>query len=310
MDGQRLATVATGIVQSITRSNADGTVDTINGGTAAPSAQSAGVLLNGGTATQRITANVTAVQGAVAYAWYLGNSAAHLYLQQITYINSVNFNTAYVTSTQDFIALAATDNSRLLTFSYDGMMYQTGFTSTSGAYYRALATGTDGVGTALTSDGAAGVVEIETALQSFWDNYRLSPDTIWVSGQEAKSINKLVVANGGAPLIRFNADALSPNANLIGGQGTSGYFNKYTNGLLQIRIHPNMPAGTIFFSSKTVPYPHPGFGTLARLELRRDYFQTQWPIRTLKYEYGVYADGVLQIYFLPAYGVITNIAPS
>jgi hypothetical protein len=46
------------------------------------------------------------------------------------------------------------------------------------------------------------------------------------------------------------------------------------------------------------------------MKLRRDYFQVQWPIRTLRYEYGVYFDGVLQIYFLPAYGAITNIAPA
>jgi hypothetical protein len=44
-DGWRLATVATGVVQTISRTNADGTSDTINGGTATPSAQSSGVVL-------------------------------------------------------------------------------------------------------------------------------------------------------------------------------------------------------------------------------------------------------------------------
>lgn len=310
MDGQRLATVATGIVQNVTRTNADGTVDTIPGGTARPSAQSSGVTLNAGTAVQKITATVTAVQGAVAYAWYLGSSATLVYLQQITSINSVAFTTALVTTTQNFVALAATDYSRLNTFSYDGLMYATAFTSTSGAYYRALATGTAGVGTVLTSDGAGGVAEIETALQAFWDNYRLSPDTIWVSGQEAKAINKLVIANGGAPLIRLNASAKETNGDFTAGSGTGSYYNKFTNTVIRIRLHPNMPAGTIFFTSQTVPYPHPGFGAVARLKLRRDYFQVQWPIRTLKYEYGVYADGVLQVYFLPAYGAITNIGPT
>ena len=62
--------------------------------------------------------------GAVAYAWYLGSSASHLYLQQITNLNSVNFNTALVTSTQDFVALAATDYSALSSgtgqYSFDG----------------------------------------------------------------------------------------------------------------------------------------------------------------------------------------------
>ena len=43
------------------------------------------------------------------------------------------------------------------------------------------------------------------------------------------------------------------------------------------------------------------------MKLRRDYFQMEWPMRTLKYETGVYFDGVLADYFPPAIGVITNI---
>jgi hypothetical protein len=80
-------------VQQIYRTNADGSSDTINGGTARRQRSRAGVTLNAGrqSSDQR---DVTAVRGAVAYAWYLGSGAAHLYLQQITTINSVNFTTA------------------------------------------------------------------------------------------------------------------------------------------------------------------------------------------------------------------------
>jgi hypothetical protein len=308
-DGWRLATVAAGISQTIVRSNADGTSSTINGGTAAPSALSADVVLNGGTATQRITANVTAVRGAVAYAWYLGLTGGSKYLQQITTTNSVNFNTTAVTTTQTFASLAATDNSALGgVFSFDGLLYQTGFTAGTGAYYRALATGTDGVGTTLTTDSAGGVKEINTALRAFWDNFRIGPDTLWVSAQEAETINSLVIAGGGAPLFRFNVDGGRPNE-IVGGSMTGSYLNKFTQTLMKIRIHPYLPAGTMFFATKRVPYPHPGFGDTWRMELRRDYFQVQWPLKTLKYEFGVYADGVMQVYFLPAFGIITNIAP-
>jgi hypothetical protein len=146
-----------------------------------------------------------------------------------------------VTTTQTFASLAASDKSALGSFSFNGLMYQTGFDSTSGAYYRALATGTDGTGTALTTDSAGGVTEINTALQSFWDNYKLSPDTIWVAGQEAQSINKLVIAGGGAPLFRFNVDGNNGNGSTVGGSGTDSYFNKFTQSLLKIRIHPVSP---------------------------------------------------------------------
>ncbi len=41
------------------------------------------------------------------------------------------------------------------------------------------ATGSISASTPLTSDSAGGIVEIDVALKSMWDNYRLSPDTMW-----------------------------------------------------------------------------------------------------------------------------------
>ena len=40
---------------------------------------------------------------------------------------------------------------------------------------------------------------------------------------------------------------------------------------------------------------------------RREYHQIEWPLRSRKYEYGVYVDEVLQHFFPPALGVISNI---
>lgn len=308
-DGWSRATVATGVVQTIARTNADGSSDTINGGAAAPSNQSSGVTLNAGTAVQRVHANVTAVKGAIAYAWYLGSSASHLYLQQITTINSVNFSTTLVTSNrQDFTTLDANDHSADSTFSFDGLMYQGPFKASTGSYYVALATGTDGTGSTLTTDNAGGIVEINTAFQSFWDNYRLSPDTIWVNSQEAQNINSKVIAGGGAPLFRFTLNGAAENLGVVGGVVVKGLINKFTSTQVAVRIHPFMPPGTIMFTSKRIPYPLSGVGNVAQMKCQRDYYQLEWPLRTRKYEYGVYATELLQIYFLPAFGVITNIA--
>lgn len=307
-DGWYRATVAAGVVQTIVRNNADGSTDTINGGTSQPSVLSAGVTLNAGTAVQRVTAHVTAVKGAIAYAWYLGNSNTHQYLQQITTINSVNFNTTYVTNTQDFQTLAATDNSADSSFSFDGLLYQGPFKANTGSYYAALPTGTDGVGSTLTSDSAGGIVEINAAFKSFYDNYKLSPDTIWVNTQQAQDINSKVIAGGGAPLFRFTLDGQAENMGVVGGVVVKGLVNKFANTQVAVRIHPWMPAGTILFTSKRIPYALSGVGNVAQIKCQRDYYQLEWPLRTRKYEYGVYATELLQIYFLPAFGAITNIA--
>ena len=307
-DGWVRATVsAAGVVQQTVRSNADGSSDTINGGTAQPSAQSSGVSLSAGTSVQRVTADVTAVRGAVAYAWYLGSSAAHLYLQQITTINSVNFNTALVTTTQDFTTLTAADYSAESTYSFDGLLYLTGFKAGVNAYYAAQPTGTDGVGTPLTADGAGGIVEINTLIKDRWDNFRLTPDTIWFNSQEAINITNKVIAGGAAPVYRFVQDADRLASALIGGGYIGSLIDKVRGKQIQLRVHPEMPAGTLFADSKTIPYPLSGVGNVRQVKARRTIYQTEWPLRTRKYEAGVYDDSVLQHYFPPACGILTNI---
>jgi len=187
-------------------------------------------------------------------------------------------------------------------------MYQGPFTAGSGAYLNSLATGTAGTGTTLTSDSAGGIVEFNAAFQYFWDNYRLSPDTIWVNSQQALDINSKVVAGGGTPLFRYNMDAGRPNIDIVAGAVVASIMNKVMNRSVRLQVHPWCPPGTVLFTSDTIPYPMSGVGSVSQMKMRRDYFQTEWPLKTFKYEFGVYADGVLQIYFLPAYGAITNIA--
>ena len=77
---------------------------------------------------------------------------------------------------------------------------------------------------------------------------------------------------------------------------------------VDIKLHPSLPAGTIVFTSSKIPYKLPNVSVPLRMLMRRDYYQLEYPQIKRKYEYGVYADGVLQNYFPPAFGAITNIA--
>lgn len=307
LDGYMSSSVANGLPGQITRTNADGTEDTFGGGNAKISAVANATPAANGS----IQASVAPVAGAVAYAWYWGTGAgAAATLGAITTLNSTLITVDAGTGTQAANdAKVGTDYSTNALV-WDGLVTQIA-TAGSNSYYRALATGTPGTGTQLTSDGAGGVTEINTALKAFWDNYRLSPDLILVNSQELQSITNLVIANGGAPLFRFNMD---------GGAGTvqagvivGSYLNKFTmdgGALVKVMLHPNVPPGMIIFYSKSIPYPLSNVRNLLQFKMRRDYYQIEWPLKTRKYEYGVYADGVLQNYFPPAFGMITNIAPS
>ena len=181
----------------ITRTNIDGTTDTFGGGSAQ---QSAAATQATSSPNLSITATVAAVTGAVAYAWFIGIGAGNEKLNQITTINSAKFIANSNAGAQLASTLAASDNSTS-SLDYDGLLYQAA-KSGSNAYIAALATGTAGTGSTLTSNGSGGIIEFDVAFQYFYDVYRLSPTVIYVSSQESRNISKKIIANAGAPLLR------------------------------------------------------------------------------------------------------------
>ncbi|CAK0739914.1 conserved hypothetical protein [Gammaproteobacteria bacterium] len=304
-EGYKYNTVAAGLVPVVTKTNTDGSTDTFGGGVAKQSAIASISTAADATNTHSIKASVTPVNGAVAYAWYLGTvNAAGMFLYSITTINSVLF-TADAAGAQAFsVAEFANDNSKN-SLAFDGLYSQIMATG-SNAYLKDLATGVPGTGSALTTDGAGGITEISDAFQSFWDNFRLSPDIMYVSGGVALAMNKLIIANGGAPLIRYGLDAQG-TGQLDAGVVIGSILNQITNKKVAIVVHPDAVPGSILFYSDGVPYPLSGVGNILQIRARRDYYQIEWPLKTRKYEYGVYADEVLQNYFPPAFGLIKNI---
>jgi hypothetical protein len=301
LDGLINSSVATGVQASITRANADNSVDTFGGGAAEKSA-SATVATTGSTGS--ITASVAVKAGAFGYAWYWGAVGSET-LGAITTINSVAIAAA-ATGAQTAASLPTADwSSNGLAF--DGLLTQA-LLPGSGANVTVQPTGSAGAGTPLTADGAGGIVEIEAVLKANWDLYRLSPDEVWVSSQEANNISKKILAGGAASAQRFIFDA-SQDA-IGGGVMVTTYKNKYSLAgakSLDIKIHPNMPPGTMLFLTRKLPYPLANVGNVIQVRTRQDYYQIEWPLRARRYEYGVYADEVLQHYFPPSMSVITNI---
>ncbi len=306
LDGYGTATVAGGVPISTTRTNIDSTTDTYNGGTGKVSANATCYINN--TSAGKITATCTAVKGAAAYAWFVGISATDSYLTKITTVNKATFTAigASGAATSAYFGRKISDLSTTVgygknTLIFDGLLSQAAKTS-SGAYIASL----DGAG--LTADGKGGITELDVALASFWDNYKLSPDEMWVSSQEQKNIRAKILTGSATAAQRFVFS--SEQGKLTGGSFAASYLNPFSMSGAQeipIKLHPNMPPGTIMFRTVNSPYKLSGVGNLVQMKLRRDYYQIEWPLRTRRYEYGVYFDGVLQNYFPPAFGVISNI---
>ncbi len=309
LEGLRLATnninglglqpvlTSTTVKGQITRPNIDGSNTVFGGGNSQVSLASNAVTTTAG-ALQTIPAVVTAVKGAAAYAWYLGLAAGTAQLAAITTTNSVVLNANPIGLQVASDAKMSADNS-LNSTEFDGFLTLAQKTG-SGAYYKSLD------GAFLTSDGANGIVEIDAALQSFWDNARLSPNEIWVHSQEARNINKKIINAGTSSLVRFTTQQANEPF-IMGGTSVAKYWNKFTAQWIDLNIHPAIPAGTMLFKTNEIPYPMAEVGAVNLVRCRRDYYQIEWPFVSRQYVYGVYTDEVLVCRAPLSLGVIANI---
>ncbi|MEI6730142.1 MAG: hypothetical protein WCL30_02695, partial [Pseudomonadota bacterium] len=254
---------------------------------------------------------VATIQGAVAYAWYVGLSGSET-LQAITTINSATFSAPLAGSRQAVTAITA-DCSANPSVAFDGLLTQS-LNPSNLAYVNTLATGTAGTGTPLTASGRGSVVEIDNMLQAMWDNYRINPTVIYVNSQELKNITNKVLGTGSSSLLRYSgANDISQYTTAVAGGTIEFYFNPYSaNGGIKmpIKIHPDVPAGTIIAYAEQLPswYQNNNVPNVAEVLTRRDYYRMDWPARSRQREYGIYAEQVLAVYATFGLGVITNIA--
>lgn len=335
LDGYRRATVAGGVPGQITFTTADGTPNqTYNAGCAKISA----MATLAATATGIINASVTAVPGAVAYAWFWVAGSTHG-LEVIGAITTVPYYSIAATAASlggtqivNNIPGYAGAVGSAVDFSQNSNAFDGLFTMCALATYQPNVTilgsptapgpwtmmptsavsGSTGlyVGSFLTADGNGGIVEIDSILKWFWDTYRLSPTDMYVSSQEQKNISAkvLVGPNSGSANARFVFE--SKQGVIAGGYMVKSYMNKYSMAGakdIPIHLHPNVPPGLILFYTDVLPYPLTNVSNVLQYRLLRDYYQIEWPLRTRRYEYGVYMHTVLQNYFPPAFSVLAGI---
>lgn len=295
------ASSATMVPGLVTRTNSDGTTTQYNAGAAQGSAVS-NITVSAGT-TNSVTASVVPMQGAYAYAWFVG-TAGNQYLYAITTIAQVSI-TNVPTSGQLFSTMNADYSQNSLV--HDGLLGFIG-NPANGSYWAAAS---NGLG--LTADGSGGIVEFDTALKYFWDTYRLSPDEILVSSQELTWIRKKILAgqtSANSSRFMFNVQP----GQIVGGGMARGYLNPYVMSgsapEITLTLHPNMPPGTVMFITHKLPYPLANISNLMNVRTRRDNYQIAWPRFNRQYQYGVYSSQVLQHYFMQSLGAITNLSPA
>jgi hypothetical protein len=305
LEGYQNSSLATGIATTKTITGADGKTFVLSGGSSNKSTNATQAVTSG----QTLFASVTALQGAVAYAWYVGTAGSET-LQAITTINSATF-AAPLTGGQQAVSAITADNSANASYAYDGLL-TAALKAGSNAYVSIMPTGTAGTGSPLNASGRGSVNEIDAMFQQMWNLYQVSPTVVYVNVQELKNITAKVLSNASGPLLRYNVNGDDNPYDLAAAGAVSFYFNPFAlNGGLKIpvKIHPRVPPGTIIGWAENLPiqYQSNEVPNVAEVKTRQDYYQIDWPVVTRQRQVGVYAEEVLAVYAPFAMGVITNI---
>ena len=304
-EGWKNSSVANGVATTKTITGNDGNTFILNGGSSNKSAEANQAITLG----QTLSASTPVVNGAVAYAWFVSTATGTEILQAITTINSVTFSAPLATGTQAASTISS-DHSQNSGLAFDGLL-STGFNPANSAYVNPLATGTAGAGTFLTSSGRGSVIEIDNALQTLWTNYQVSPTVLYCNAQEQRNIATKCLTNASGPLLRYDVGN-GDYSGLKASGSVRWYYNPFAvdGGIdIPIKIHPDLPPGTILFYSETLPtwYQSNQVPNVAEVLTRRDYYRVDWPLRTRRREYGVYTEEVLAVYAPFCVGILTNI---
>ena len=307
-------TAATSLTQYKTITTPDTKVMTVNGGTGIKSSNGTAAITTG----HLLNATVTPKNGELAWAWYVGTIGNEM-LQTITTVPAISLSSLISTGNQLASTLVSTDfsvndgvtggQSNQVT-AFDGLLVQTinnAALSPANAYYLNMAN------TTLTASGRGSITQIDTMLQTMWNNFRITPDVLYVNAQELTNITSKCLSNASGPLLRYETSADGENYDLTASGVVSFYFNPYLPGggrKIPVLIHPTLPPGTILAMASQLP---PYFKTNATPNVvevlcRRDYYDIDWAERTREYEFGIYAEESLAVYAPFGLGVISGIA--
>lgn len=255
-----------------------------------------------------IGASAPVAAGVGGYAWFLGLHGAPttaIYQVALTSINSVLI-TANPATTSQPLSSVTQDNSGNQ-YIFDGYLTQVWSSGTGLFNYQP--TGTAGTGTPLTADGKGGIVEINADLLQFWNTNKLMPCEMLVGAQVQSDISDIIQSSPNYRVITPSGDS---QGNLTGGGLARTYLGKFAmQGAepLQIKLHPNMPAGMIFYRSKRLPYRVQGLQNLAVIRFLQEWRQIEWPIMHRSWDYAVNVMEAFELHFPGAFGIRSNIAP-
>lgn len=111
-------------------------------------------------------------------------------------------------------------------------------------------------------------------LKTMWDNAKADPDAIYVNSTESLKITNLTIG-GGTPYFMTVDNQNNATANFR----VARFTNPVTGTELPVRVHPNLPQGTLVAVSTKLPgwYVPAGISNVMEMDMVQDYTEIDYP---------------------------------
>lgn len=297
-----IPSVPGGLTPTFARTNADGTTNTLNGGTSAISALSTIITIgsSGNTVTATVGSNSgtgPGVEGAVGYAWYVGTGGtlATSYLYAITAVPQVVISAIPSSANQAGNATGLNADHSFQSLDFDGLR---AYSQNAGGIWKSqFGQGPSG-SSSLTSGKDGTIVEFENILETQATSYQAQVNAIWCGSQARLTIDQAQKYGGanGQPFVVL----LSPTqtGDLMGSYFFTSYQSRWSGDgnkgpTIPIKWHPMLPPGAIMFDITENPYPTSRIPFVRGMYVQRDYYSIEWPLVSRNWQFGTYVHEVL-----------------
>ena len=161
--------------------------------------------------------------------------------------------------------------------------------------------------------GFLALADIQQLFTNMYLNARADPKVLFVSPQDAISVNNLVATNGETRVVVSGdrASVQTGQMDLTAGFKVTRILNQVTQTLVNIVQLPFLAQGTMIAASFTFPYPVAGYGnTPYRVILNQEYYGVDYPPtqqNPTTWGMGDFVDETLVIEFLGGMGILQGI---
>lgn len=161
--------------------------------------------------------------------------------------------------------------------------------------------------------GFLALADIQQLFTNMYLNARADPKVLFVSPQDAITINNLVATNGETRVVvqGDRGSVSTGQMDLTAGFKVTRVLNQVTQSLVNIVQLPFLAQGTMIAASFTFPYPVAGYGnTPFRVILNQEYYGVDYPptpATPTSWGMGDFVDETLVIEFLGGMGIIQGI---